>query len=103
MTAFDRQQIIEDTAKAIHHALCIFHRDGRTQIGCYGVEQRSEADVILALPVIVAAVLKPIRELHRECDWMSRTPGRCWHDGRGYPCPTVRLLDQIEADTNGGE
>ncbi len=97
VTAIDRQQVIEDTAKAIHDALCIFHRDGRTQIGCYGVEQRSETDAMLAFPVIVAAVLKPIRELHREQFQFCRD---CDAD---YPCPTVRLLDQIETDSKGGE
>ena len=53
MTAIDRQKIIEDTAKAIHDTLCIFHRDGRTQIGCYGIEQRSETDAMLAEAFIV--------------------------------------------------
>ncbi len=114
MTAIDRQQIIEDTAKAIHDALCIFHRDGRTQIGCYGVEQRSETDAMLTLPVIVAAVLKPIRELHAAgepvCVETGHTPSRCPCSevfcegcGESMPCPTVRLLDEIESSAKGGE
>ena len=70
-----------------------------TQVGTDEAREMAHA----ALPVIAAGLLAPLRELHRECDWMSRTPGRCWHDGRGYPCPTVRLLDQIEADAKGDE
>lgn len=35
MTAFDRQQVIESAAKAIHDQICIFHRDGQIQIGPY--------------------------------------------------------------------
>jgi hypothetical protein len=97
VTAIDRQQVIEDTAKAIHDTLCIFHRDGRTQIGCYGIEQRSETDAMLALPVIVAAVLKPIRELHREQFQFCRD---CDAD---YPCPTIQLCDEIESSAKGGE
>lgn len=97
MTAFDRQQVIESAAKAIHDQICIFHCGGQIQIGHYGIEHRSETDAMLALPVIVAAVLKPIRELHREQFQFCR---ECDAD---YPCLTVRLLDQIETDSKGGE
>jgi hypothetical protein len=116
VTAIDRQQVIEDTAKAIHDTLCIFHRDGRTQIGCYGIEQRSETDAMLALPVIVAAVLKPIRELHAPIDAADYSGGpfrgvtqvciACGTDDgnwQRHPCPTVRLCDEVEAAAKGGE
>lgn len=46
---------------------------------------------------LAKAVLKPIRELHREQFQFCR---ECDAD---YPCLTVRLLDQIETDSKGGE
>lgn len=132
MTAFDRQQIIEAAARTIHDDACLYyhHRDEEPP-GCHIDIARKDA--ALVLPVIVAAVLKPIRELHYPADNdAARTPrcpeclGKagvhpcgCWADedqqpvcGHCYwlrsvrepwPCPTVRLLDQIEADSKGGE
>ena len=73
VTGINRQKIIEAAATAIHDAACTFHSD------------------------IVAAALKPIRELHREQFQFCR---ECDAD---YPCLTVRLLDQIETDSKGGE
>ena len=95
MTAFDRQQIIEAAARTIHDDACLYyhHRDEEPP-GCHIDIARKEAAI--ALPVIVAAVLKPIRELHREQFQFCR---ECDAD---YPCLTVRLLDQIEADLAGG-
>lgn len=48
-------------------------------------------------PAIVAAVLKPIRELHREQFQFCRD---CDAD---YPCPTIQLCDAIESSAKGGE
>lgn len=91
MTAIDRQQIIEDAAKLSYAA----HFRNATPDP---VELAIERDGLrAALPVIVAAVLKPIRELHREQFQFCRD---CDAD---YPCPTIRLLDEIEAAAKGGE
>lgn len=91
MTAIDRQQIIEDAAKLSFAA----HFRNATPDP---VELAIERDGLRAVfPVIVAAVLKPIRELHREQFQFCR---ECDAD---YPCLTVRLLDQIETDSKGGE
>ena len=104
MTAFDRRQVIEDAARAIWEPGVIY---GGKRFGWDDLKEdsrrRLREDAVAALPVIVAAVLKPIRELHRECDRMSRTPGCCWHDGHGWPCPTARLCDEIESSAKGGE
>ena len=129
----DRQQIIEDAAKAIFDV-----RDDEFDLDEWEdidstEHERYQCDARAALPVIVAAVLKPIRELHYPADNdAARTPrcpeclGKagvhpcgCWADedqqpvcGHCYwlrsvrepwPCPTVRLLDQIETDSKGGE
>ena len=100
MNTIDRAALIEAAAKAIHSRRVYMARGVTEQPP---PTKREVDDAAAALPVIAAELLAPLRELHRECDWISLTPGRCWHDGRGYPCPTVRLLDQIEADAKGGE
>ncbi len=99
MTAFDRQQVIETASRKVGH-------------------HSGQAAVARALPVIVAAVLKPIRELHRphpyaDAELRSVSPSLpefvCTHcatpSGRAvaFPCPTVRLLDEIKAAAKGGE
>ena len=101
MATIDKAALIEAAAKAIHSRRVYMARGVTEQPP--PPTQREVDDAAAALPVIARELLAPLRELHRECDWMSRTPGRCWHDGRGYPCPTVRLLDQIEADMKGDE
>ena len=115
MTAFDRQQIIEAAARTIHDDACLYyhHRDEEPP-GCHIDIARKEAAI--ALPVIVAAVLKPIRELHAPIDAADYSGGpfrgvtqvciACGTDDgnwQRHPCPTVRLLDQIEADCRSGE
>ena len=97
MTAFDRQQIIEDAAKAIFDV-----RDDEFDLDEWEdidstEHERYQCDARAALPVIVAAVLKPIRELHREQFQFCR---ECDAD---YPCPTIQLCDEIEAAAKGGE
>ena len=93
----NRQKIIEAAATAIHDAACTFHSDRGISVGHYSIEMHAAQDAALVLPVIVAAALKPIRELHREQFQFCR---ECDAD---YPCLTVRLLDQIETDARGGE
>lgn len=96
MTAFDRQQVIEDAARAMHNTAGQWPWERlSTEEPLWAEGWRGNAKA--ALPVIVAAVLKPIRELHREQFQFCRD---CDAD---YPCPTVRLLDQIETDSKGGE
>ena len=97
VTVIDRQKIIEAAATAIHDAACTFHSDRGISVGHYSIEMHAAQDAALVLPVIVAAALKPIRELHREQFQFCR---ECDAD---YPCLTVRLLDQIETDARGGE
>lgn len=132
MTAIDRQQVIEDAARAMHNTAGQWPWERlSTEEPLWAEGWRDNAKA--ALPVIVAVVLKPIRELHYPADNdAARTPrcpeclGKagvhpcgCWADedqqpvcGHCYwlrsvrepwPCPTVRLLDQIEADSKGGE
>ncbi len=85
---------------------------GSLQDECPNVGWRDNAKA--ALPVIVAAVLKPIRELHASgepvCVETGHTPSRCPCSevfcescDDPMPCPTVQLLDEIEADCKGGE
>ena len=97
MTVINRQKIIEAAATAIHDAACTFHSDRGISVGHYSIEMHAAQDAALVLPVIVAAALKPIRELHREQFQFCR---ECDAD---YPCLTVRLLDQIETAAKGGE
>ena len=97
VTVINRQKIIEAAATAIHDAACTFHSDRGISVGHYSIEMHAAQDAALALPVIVAAVLKPIRELHREQFQFCR---ECDAD---YPCPTIQLCDEIEAAAKGGE
>ena len=110
----DRQQIIEDAAKAIFNV-----RDDEFDLDEWEdidstEHERYQCDARAALPVIVAAVLKPIRELHAAgepvCVETGHTPSRCPCSevfcegcGESMPCPTVRLLDEIESSAKGGE
>ena len=93
MTAIDRQQIIEDAAKAEWAAVWP-SIPYETSPGAHADFAKGTA---AALPVIVAAVLKPIRELHREQFQFCRD---CDAD---YPCPTIQLCDAIESSAKGGE
>ena len=67
-----------------------------------------------ALPVIAKALLAPLREMHPETEERQgccATPKVCnghpnvcgsnehsWINRPAYPCPTVRLLDALEAE-----
>ena len=55
------------------------------------------------LPVIAAGLLAPLRELHRSEFQSECRLYFCVSCGVAEPCPTVRLLDQIEADLKGDE
>lgn len=114
MTAIDRAALIEAAAKAIHDVQNVDWRNwGNTNQAPYLKQAKA------ALPMIARELLAPLRELHadHECgnydqaswchapygDGRCVKVGTCSHCGHKAPCPTVRLLDLIEADTNGGE
>lgn len=110
MTAIDRQQIIEDASKAEWAAVWP-SIPYETSPGAHADFAKGTA---AALPVIVAAALKPIRELHASgepvCVETGHTPSLCPCSevfcegcGESMPCPTVRLLDGIESSAKGGE
>ena len=114
VNVINRQKIIEAAATAIHDAACTFHSDRGISVGHYSIEMHAAQDAALVLPVIVAAALKPIRELHASgepvCVETGHTPSRCPCSevfcegcGESMPCPTVRLLDEIESSAKGGE
>ena len=113
MTAIDRQQIIEDAARAMHNTAGWWPWERlSTEEPLWAEGWRDNAKA--ALPVIVAAALKPIRELHAAgepvCVETGHTPSRCPCSevfcegcGESMPCPTVRLLDEIESSAKGGD
>ena len=100
MPDFDVQQVVEAAAKAIHDARCGFHREGVTLVGHYAVQQSADDSAALAMSVILPAVTQQIRALHvllgDPDDWR-------WCDGceqyiePNGQCPTVRLLDSLDA------
>ena len=91
MTAIDRQKLIEAAADAIHRSRCgRFHRpEGPSAVtvlmGHCPIARQAEEDATTAVPVIVAAALKPLRDLHRE------------------QLQFCRDCDEIEAAAKGGE
>ena len=110
MTAIDRAALIEAAAKAIHGAQDVDWRNwGNTNQALY----LKQAEAVL--PAVVAAALKPLRELHfaKAYTCIHLPPAGelgpcCRHEicatcNQMHPCPTVRLLDQIESDAKGDE
>lgn len=112
MNTIDRAALIESAAKAIHSRRVYMARGVTEQPP---PTKREVDDAAAALPVIAAELLAPLRELHHAKAYTCthlRTPGElgpcCRHEicvacNQMHPCPTVRLLDQIEADAKGGE
>lgn len=90
-----REQIIEQMAEVIRDVQAVrfvspLHRELAGSV----------------LPVSVKAVTDRVRELHTEQFWnvhdeVWRTNPGCEECGQAYPCPTVRLLDQIDAELGG--
>lgn len=113
----DRAALIEAAAEALEGAYARW--SDLVEVGEPVIESEHEAMAAAVVSVVAAALLKPLRELHadHECgnydqafwcfapcrDGRCVKVGTCSHCGDKVPCPTVRLLDQIEADTNGGE
>lgn len=117
MTAIDRVLLIEAAAKAIsiYQGSYLYMPDTQQPIRPT-TEQTRLAEA--AAPAIVAAALKPLRDLHQphpyaDAQLRSVSPSLpefvCAHCATpsggavAFPCPTVRLLDQIEADMKGSE
>lgn len=112
MTVIDRAALIEAAAKAIsiYQGSYLYMPDTHQPIRPT-TEQTRLAEA--AAPAIVASVLKPLRELHHAKAYTCthlRPPGElgpcCRHEicatcNQMHPCPTVRLLDQIESDVKG--
>ena len=101
MSTIDRAALIEAMACAEHESsepdwtwerLAIFEPT-------YADGWRGQAAA--ALPVAVRAILAPLRELHRPDACNCCDLAVCASCVTRYPCPTVALLDAIEADLIG--
>lgn len=105
MTAIDRAALIGAAAKAIsiYQGSYLYIPDAQQPIRPTTKQTRlAEA----AAPVIVAAVLKPLRELHRGKhldDGTDPSGPWCLVCLELDPCRTMEMLDQIEADVKGDE
>jgi hypothetical protein len=104
MSTIDKAALIEQAAKIL------------TAETWEGTTKRERAAVREAvgntLPVIAKALLAPLRELHRPIDAMMygqnavtavKVCAACGTDNgswQRHPCPTVRLLDAIEAEVS---
>ena len=102
MTAIDRAALVRVTARRLHRIDC----------GCpepdapyHNVDYAMMVED--SLPIIAREMIAPLSKLHHEHRHSPRTcvnygacqlEGRCSACGRKSPCPTARLLDQIEAD-----
>lgn len=101
---FDREQVAEQAAQVIHH-----HMKAVRDRGDYIVGPASNDAATAALAPIVRAVTDEIRALHQR-DPSGAFCDHCWGGptvrhipSRGsaaseprYPCPTVRLCDEID-------
>lgn len=109
MADFDVQQVVETAALAMH-AECFGSAqvpDGFEHCG-HGAQFRREATAALA--VIMPAVTEQIRALHQPNPGCSFTP---WNGEKvefdgcktcgavRYPCPTLRLCDELAAAARG--
>ena len=83
MSTIDRAALIEQAAQELAYPSFI----AGVPVTIIDNEMRDE--VAKVLPVIAKALLAPLRELH---------VGYCATCALLHPCPTVRLLDAIEAE-----
>lgn len=119
MAAIDRAALIEAAVEAARAAL---DRRARAEemwwveetgeyLGERDVEPEARLAVQVALPVIAAGLLAPLRELHvpvKTGEWLPKGVVIPWDAcSCGFhthsDCQTVRMLNQIEADCKGGE
>ena len=118
MATIDKAALIEAAAKAIHSRRVYMARGVTEQPP--PPTQREVDDAAAALPVIARELLAPLRELHARNGnpryGCCATPKVCTDPHQAvcgapehgtnkphWPCPTVRLLDQIESDAKGDE
>ena len=107
MTAIDRAALIRITARRLHRIDC-----GCPEPDAPDHSVNYSAMVEDSLPIIARELLAPMWKLHHE-HWHGpqvcvnygacRIEHMCSACGRKSPCPTVRLLDQIEAEMGGNE
>ena len=117
MNTIDRAALLEASAAVLEDSYARWC--DRVEAEQVVPETEHEAMAEAVLPVIARELLAPLRELHadHECgnydqafwcfapyrDGRCVKVGICSHCGDKAPCPTVRLLDQIESDVKGGE
>lgn len=110
MPNLDVQQVVEAAARAIYnlgrcdgvsfedakladfgHATALYRMDAAS----------SEREARAALAVIVPAVTEQVRALHPGCDRPRHQCGLCHACSVEHPCPTARLLDELDAAARG--
>lgn len=101
MATIDKAALIEAAAEALEGAYARW--SDLVEVGEPVIESEHEAMAAAVVSVVVAAVLKPLLELHRSEFRSECRLYFCVSCGVAEPCPTVLLLDQIEADVKGGE
>ena len=118
MTAIDRAALIEAAATVLDDSYSRWC--DRVEDEAFVPETEHEAMAEAALPVIARELLAPLRELHARNGnpryGCCATPKVCTDPHQAvcgapehgtnkphWPCPTVRLLDQIESDAKGDE
>jgi len=63
-----------------------------------------QANALIAERDQALATIERVKALHRnEWDDNTSAPIRCVHDGKPWPCPTIRALDAPEPATNAAE
>ena len=97
----DRDALIEAMARAEHGAAQPEWSWERLVIEEPAWAEGWRANAAAALPVAVRAILAPLREAHSPSGCHCCDLTICEGCVTRYPCPTVRLLDAIEADLIG--
>ena len=113
MTAIDRAALIEAAAEALEGAYARW--SDLVEVGEPVIESEHEAMAAAVVSVVVASVLEPLREAHAG-EWDCGNPSHtnpdvgcpdcllyCASCDVEMPCPTIRMLDQIESDVKGDE
>lgn len=111
MNAINRAAVIEAAAKAVR----AYHGNILPTGNRSYPTHRDLAAAEITLKVMAAGLLAPLRQLHTG-EWHCGNPQHtnpsaacpecdpyCEACGVPMPCPTVRLIDQIEADAKGDE
>ena len=109
MPDFDVPQVVEAAARAAYEASQRFNRDGvraeEWELLPEYWRRIFRAQATAALAVIVPAVTEQIRALHHEEGYYFSIPGEtvqiCELCDTDWPCPTVRLCDELDAAARG--